>query len=181
MIRGRVRIDQDRLLNQIRARLTGVASAVGLAAAEDLAVEARKNLQTGGGSTSLSGAGYGRPVRKSAGYAHVATGATLRSIQVVRSRRGSGYTHMVTVGGAAVALNYGVRPGASVDPARIEQWLAVKGLRAKPGRGGRGALARLIAQRIQRRGLAPTYFYTDAVNITRRRMAAGRYNRKGGV
>jgi hypothetical protein len=40
-------------MGQIAARLTGVASEIGLSASEGLAAEARKNLQTGGGNAAI--------------------------------------------------------------------------------------------------------------------------------
>ena len=168
----------NRVKNGLTSAVEGISSAIGRQIAEDLQAAIVQNLTQGGGSTGLSSAGYGNPVRKGRGYAHVATKATLNSIKVTPVRQGYSRLWRVSIGGAGVALNYGVRPGAAVDPARIEQWLAAKGLRANKGVGGRTGLARKIAQRIQLRGLAPTYFYTDAENQIRQRVRRGYYKRK---
>jgi hypothetical protein len=181
MVKAKIEANSNnRAVTGLATRVSGISDELARRIATDLRDAIVRNLTEGGGSTGLASAGYGRPVRRGQGFRHVATGATLNSIQLLPARRGYSRVWTVSVGGAARVLNYGRRPGAPVPVEQIERWLAIKGIRAKRGIGGRSVLAKRLATKIQARGMAPTYFYTDAERFIRGRLRNNFYRLRGG-
>lgn len=163
----------------VATQVLGADTQTGQRIADDMAALARLNLTTGGGSTALSTAGFGKEVRRGAGYPHVASKATLDSIKVSPVRRGR-YSRrwVISVGGAASALEYGVRPGAPVTEQAIRTWMNAKGMAAGKSADEADSLARYITEKIRRRGLAATRFWTSAEDVIRGRLRGTYYNSK---